>query len=473
MQGPNRQPARQPSVTPHFPFDQSYQMALFRLLLEDGGFAYALRNYLKPHFFEHGVLVWGYSLAQRYFETYGAMPSLSVLRNEVRRLEPQLQMLYGGALEQVANTPISDEGWLKDNVLEFVKRNVFVENFLSSRDLYNQGKTTEAYDRMAAAMDEVGRVAWELVDREWHYENLRRRHIERSNWAEAGNEVPTLIPRLDDVLQGGLSKGELGIWVAYYKTGKSTMLLNLGLRATRAAQMKTVHFVLEGSKKQVAAKYDAAFAELRYWDVKRGYITEEAIEELEYNYSMLKQTLVLRGFTDRWDVTAKDLEAEIKELEAYYRFKPDLLIVDYGDLMHGHRGRYKSEYEDQRDAFRDLKTLANRGYACWTASQAQRPKADAENKPHVIRARQIADCIAKVHIADFLGSLNATEDEKDRGELRVYADLYRDNEAGKLIKLKTDFSMGLIYTFGPDDGEAPRTVDQGPPLGYEQARMPL
>ncbi len=464
---------RQPSAAPTFPFDQGYQMALFKLLLEDGSFAYALRNYLQPQHFEHGVLVWGYSLAQRYFEEYGAMPTLSVLRNEVRKLEPQLQMLYGGALEQVAQAPITDEGWLKDTVLEFVKRNVFVENFLGSRDLFNQGKTTEAYDKMAGAMDEIGRVSWAVVDREWHYESLRQRNIERSNTADGGNEIPTLIPRLDDVLGGGLSKGELGVWVAYYKTGKSTMLLNLGLRATRAAQMKCLHFVLEGSKAQVANKYDAAFAELKYWDVKRGFMTEETIEELEYSYSMLHQSLVLRGFTDRWDVTAKDLEAEILELQAYYRFRPDLLIVDYGDLMHGHRGRYKSEYEDQRDAFRDLKTLANRGYGVWTASQAQRPKAEVENKPHIIRARQIADCIAKIHIADFVGSLNATEDEKEQGLLRVFADLYRDNEAGKLITLKTDFSRGLIYTTGPDGNHAPRSRDQGPPLGYEQARMPL
>jgi len=250
--------------------------------------------------------------------------------------------------------------------------------------------------------------------------------------------------------------------------------MNLGLRAVRAAQKKTLHCVLEGSRDQVQDKYDAAFAELRYWDLKKGYVSQEEIERIEYHYSMLHQHLVVRGFTDDWDVTAKAIAAELTELKAYHQFVPELLVVDYGDLLHGHRGHYRNDYDDQKDAFRDLKTIANRGYALWTASQAQRPKKDMdESKPHIIRARQIADCIAKVHVADFLGSLNVTTDEKEQGILRAYLELYRDNEAGRLMRVKTDFSRGLIYTYGPDDEEAPRTYDQGPPLGYTQARMPM
>jgi hypothetical protein len=228
--------------------------------------------------------------------------------------------------------------------------------------------------------------------------------------------------------------------------------------------------VLEGSRQAVENKYDAAFNELLYWDVKRGRLDEEKVREIYENYQIYSRRLVIRAFTDRWDCSVRDIDTELKELKAYHGFRPDLIVVDYGDLLHGHRGGYKSIYEDQRDAFRDLKTLSNRGYAIWTASQAQRPEKGSEHKQHILKARQAADSIGKVHVADFLGSLNATNEEKKAGILRVYAELYRQNEADKVFALRTDYAKGVIYTEAPPESLTGPT-DQGEAFGYSQSRM--
>jgi len=465
-------PVRQPSAATRFPFDGEYQKALMRLLCEDEAFAYAVGKYLKPEHFENGVLVWAYALARRYFAEYGVMPSVRVLINETRKLSPELQSLYCTVMTQVEQIQIRDATWLRDNVLEFVKLNIFVEGFHSSRDLFNDGKTTQAYDRLARKMEEIHQISWEMVDRSFHFADWRRRHLDRSNRAEDDDDVPTLIPWLDDVLGGGLSKGEMGIWLAYYKVGKSTLLTNLGLRAVRGGMKKVLHIVLEGSREVIENKYDAAFNELAYWDVKRGNLDSERVREIYENYQIYSRNLVIRAFTDRWDCSVLDIDAEIKELKAYFGFDPDLLVVDYGDLLHGHRGGYKSIYEDQRDAFRDLKTMANKGYALWTASQAQRPEKGAEDKQHVVKARQAADSIGKVHVGDFIGSINATKEEQKAGILRLYAELYRQNEADKIFALRADLSKSIIYTEAPPEALTGPT-DSGEVFGYSQSRMPV
>jgi hypothetical protein len=88
--------------------------------------------------------------------------------------------------------------------------------------------------------------------------------------------------------------------------------------------------------------------------------------------------------------------------------------------------------------------LANRGYAVWSASQAQRPEKGAENDAHWLHARQIADCYEKVRVADFLGSLNITNEERIAKVMRLYAELYRDNEADKGWVVRCDFSTMTI-----------------------------
>ena len=57
----------------------------------------------------------------------------------------------------------------------------------------------------------------------------------------------------------------------------------------------------------------------------------------------------------------------------------------------------------------------------------------------MLRARDIADCYAKVRIADGWGSLNATQSEKEKGEMRLFWEGYRDGNVGKLFRLQCRF----------------------------------
>jgi hypothetical protein len=142
-----------------------------------------------------------------------------------------------------------------------------------------------------------------------------------------------------------------------------------------------------------------------------------------------------------------------------------LVIVDYGDLLTGRERRYNNEYERQKAAFRDLKSLANRGYALWTASQAQRPKAGVEEQAHFVKSRQIADSYEKIRVSDFIGSLNQTPDEKTDGVMRLYAELYRENSADCWIPVKADMAR---MTIEQQDGIASPSmpVQQSASLGF-------
>lgn len=445
VRAPVRQPVAVPAAPERFPFDVEFQKSLVKLICLDGSFARAVMKYLQPHYFENEVLAWAYALIARHTEQYGAVPSLHLLLQQTRALDPRVKPVYQATIEQVIGAALTDEQWLRDAVLEFVKRNVFVRAFTGSRDLYNSGSVTQAYDSMMEAMETIRRTTWEPVDRANFFDELPQREAKRVQVNYTSNAIPTGIGWLDTILSGGLSLGELGFWLAYPKVGKSSMLIAHGVACTRLSFRPAIHFVLEGHRAQVENKYDTAFSGQLYSEVKDGGIRDAAVyQRLFKEYQYLKNLLVIRGFTDRWDFTVSDIDDELTELKRASGWKPQMILLDYIDLLSGRGKGYKSETEKQRAACRDVKTLANRGYAVWTATQAQRPKEGRDNTPENLYARQVADCYDKVRVADFFGSLNATSLEKEQAMLRVFAELYRDNAANRYTLIRADFSRMLI-----------------------------
>jgi len=452
-----------------FPFGIEFQAALLKLLTLDVGFASAALPYLKDTYFENDVYAWGFRFFEQYKERYNAFPSLGVIRNETRVLEdPDMREYYDLTLESVENANLAQEDWLKDKTIEFIKRNIFVSGVKSIVDLYNTGKVEESIDEMLGVYDKIEKTAWSPPDREFFFENFDQRMSDRLSKGVFSDVISTGIPELDKVLGGGLSLGELGIWVAYPKCGKSTILVNHGVQAVRRGNRRVLHVVLEGSRQMVANRYDAVFAQEDYMSVKQGYFTEQAITTMKHDYQMYSDKLVLCGLTERWDYSPVDIHNELKELKRQYNWVPELIIVDYGDLLGGREKHYRNETDRQRAAFRDLKTLANKGYAVWTASQARRPEKDIDTVEEILTSRKIAECYDKVRVADFIGSINQTAAERQANQMRLFAELYRDNEAGKVFNVKADFSRMTITGLhsGGNDQPMDGAIFAPTPLGY-------
>jgi len=429
-----------------FSFDVGFQKSLLRLLCEDYAFGIRAYKFLRPEFFEHEILGWVFSCIVRHVESYGAPPSVHAIQQMALQVEPSSSHLYATVVDQIRQADLRDTAWLRDEVLEFVRRNLFVRALQDVKNLYNSGDTTKAYDLAMEQMQAVNRVTWEPEDRSNYTEELDDRLLENRKLAAVGDAVPTGFPTIDHILNGGLHVGELGIWLAYAKIGKTTMLLQHGMAAVKRV-VPTLHVVLEGSRRLVENRYDAAFTGELYANIKGGEMSPSNYRLIHQEFEWLKSMLYIRSYVEKWDVNILDIEEELAVLKKSRGFEPRLIIIDYADLMTGRDKKfYRTETESQRAAYRDVKRLTNRGYAIWTASQAQRPKEGAADKRHRLTSSSIADTYEKVRAADFLGSLNQTSAEKSIAQkdqngfncIRLYAEMYRDNQADIEITVASD-----------------------------------
>lgn len=463
---------------PRFPFDIEFQKSLLRLMTEDDSFGVAAAKHLRPEHFEHEILSWLYSRIARHNEQYASMPTIGVVMQATRELDMSIRPLYTAMVDAVRQSSLRDSNWLRDQVLDFVRRNIFVRAFHEGRDLYNSGKVVQAYDLTMGRMEEIQRTTWEPVDRTWFATDLHHRQARRYRRQNEGNVVPTGFPWLDNIMRDGLELGMVAMWMAYAKVGKTTMLIQHGMHAVRR-MFQVLHIVLEGSRALIEDRYESALTKEIYGNVKSGQIDPRRYQLAMQEYQYLRDLLVIRSWVDEWDVNITHIDGELRELQRDFGWRPQLIVIDYADLMTGRNPhQYRNQNQSQHAAIRDIKRLASRGYAIWTATQAKRPDGNKAEGEHLLHSWDVADCYEKPRAVDFFGSINQTISEKDAGVMRAYAEMFRENKAGQYITLGCDLDRMQVWQgdsqpvrehSGNTNNAAdkrPTEVPSSPDLGY-------
>lgn len=421
-------------------FGIPFQRSIVRLAQIDDAFAFRAVKHVEPGFFSTEPLGWAWKGIRAHVEAYRTPPSDLVLAEWLRVLTPEKQAVYVPEMHAVtALGEVRDRDWVKDKLREFLRRNLFASAHREAAQLFNDGKFDASYDTMAKAHDTIETLDFEVVDRQWFFEEVGARQHRRSlSAASHDNSFTTGIPMLDRASEGGVKPGEVWCLLGPPKRGKTTWLINQAFGACRVHRQPTLVINLEGKGSQWADKLDACFSAELYANVKRGQIDPSRWREMHAEYLTLRRLLVIRT-RNEWDTTILDIQSELDELRAQ-NFRPRMLVVDYMDLGRA-RDRMDSETAHQVAFARDLKRfVVNEDLACWSAWQAQRPKADANVKEHIITSAMVADAFAKVRVVDSFGSINATDEEWKRGHARIFWENYRDAPVNEVFWVQNDLA---------------------------------
>ena len=141
-------------------------------------------------------------------------------------------------------------------------------------------------------------------------------------------------------------------------------------------------------------------------------------------------------------VTVRQMESFLKTLKSSFGWFPDLLIVDYMDIVRPY-GRNKEKHECLEEISEELKALAQRNkIPVWTASQSNR----AGSRKKTIENEDAAGSYAKLFPADVVLSMSPERGEDGiwRGNLKVIKN--RLGSTGQSLRFTCDFDhMRFIH----------------------------
>lgn len=276
--------------------------------------------------------------------------------------------------------------------------------------------------------------------------------------------MPTGIRDLDRYRVGPV-RGGMWLFLAAAKRGKTWMLANIA-KACFLARYRVLHITLEMSEQKVAKRYhQTLFAmannrqEIDITRIKRdkkGHVLRLdpdtvkprlSLDDPEIRAKLKKKIAAFGRRLDRivikefptGSLTVRQLESYLDSLEQASGFVPDLLILDYPDLMDIESGDRDQHRHKLSRLMINLRGLAGkRNFALAVVSQINR--GGAEKK--LATETSVAEDWSKIANADTVLVYNQTQAERDLKLARLYVAAAREDMDKFIVLVSQSYATG-------------------------------
>lgn len=262
-----------------------------------------------------------------------------------------------------------------------------------------------------------------------------------------------------DRIEFGPTRKELLTLLAPPNRGKSWGLVHIG-KYGLLQRKRVLHITLEMSEARCAQRYLQALFSLTKRHPEVTYTVLEDVDgalagfgEVELSRKTLRDSginqelmrrikrlanrfkLVIKQFPTG-QLTISGLHAYLDRLERQEGFIPDLILIDYADLMKVDSSRLRT---DLGQIYKDIRGMGvERDTAMVTASQSNRSGEDAK----ILTLRHLGEDYSKAATSDMLLSYNQTMAERRMGLARLFVAKHRNDEVGSTIMVSQAYPMG-------------------------------
>ena len=414
-----------------------FQVKVIAALFTDRIFLQQIADIIQPDYFESDTNSWLLEVILDHFREYKTPPSKDVLKVKVTEIENDI--LKTAVLEQLKDVfrymESDDLSFVKDEILKFCKNQEIKRAIMDSVTLLKMGN----YDEIKSKMDSAMKAGADTNSGLDYINDVASRYNEA-----ARHTITTGWDVIDDLMDGGLAPGELGVVMAPAGIGKSWMLINIGANAVKAGKT-VIHYTLELNENYVGQRYDSVLTGINAQTLKHH---QDTVEE---KMKSLSGSLIVKYYPTK-SVGVMALKAHIEKTIMQGK-TPDLIIVDYGDLLKVNTK--KDKHEALEDLYEELRGMAGEyKIPVWTASQAGRSALEED----IIEADKIASSYGKVMVADFLMSLSRKVEDKMSGTGRGHVIKNRFGPDGITLPSKINTNNGQFEFFEPQTTQGKQTT---------------
>lgn len=385
-------------------FGRNYQERVTQALMQDALFAEQMADVLVPGHFELGYLravVGNFYGHKRKFKTYPSPEMLEVMVKQDESADELTREQAAQFLGRTRQSPLNgDAAYVQATALEFCRKQVLKEAFIRGLDLMESGD----YDSIQTVIkDALVRGTNRDLGHEYieGFGSRSTRSIRRP--------IPTGWSVVDKELNGGWERGTLTTFIAPTGAGKSMFLVNVGAAAI-AQGLNVAYVTCEMADYKIGIRFDSYFTGIPISDVpaKQGSIERDVREKV-------KGRLFIKEFSTK-TASVTTIRAYLQRLAATKSFVPDVLIVDYADLLRGTRS-YGEKRHELEGIYEELRALAQElGIVVVTADQTNRGGLEAE----VVTLASIAEAYAKATVCDLIFTISRRMEDKQTNSGRLF-----------------------------------------------------
>jgi len=413
------------------------EVNILKLMQNDRSFLLKMLKSIKRDYFESEINSKVFEIYNTIFNRLNKTPTKEII-SQILSKKGISKDMYSVILDRVFNTnPLdpAEKEYITEEVISFAKRARMKEAIIQSIDHLEKDEfeTINTKVKEALMFNLDINVGYDLFDIDERYLNLATSH---------DNKITTGFPQFDKALDGGFARKELYSFMGPPGIGKSIFLPNCGFKALING-MNVVHYSLEMSEDRIGMRYDAIASGITMNIL--GDNKDEVVEAYNKVKMVTKTHLKIKEFPTGM-ASVLDIESHLEQLKLHDDFEPDIIFVDYGDIM---RSMHKSAntYEEQGWVFRELRGLAvKKNIAVITATQANRDSMSSTGAgtKEIIGMGNTADSMEKNRILDGLFSIVQSQKEKEDGSINLYMAKNRNGAANIYINFLINYNTMTI-----------------------------
>ena len=397
----------QPPLDPKDTFSgmgRSYQEKVVQAMIQDPLFADQMFDVMDSRFFDLGYLQ---AIVQKFFDhkrKYKTFPSSDVLEVMVTKDEntdKDISIQVRDYLRRTREHPLNgDTGYIQDSSLDFCRKQTMKNAFVQAIDKMQESK----FDDIATIIRQALAAG---ASRDLGHDYMEG--FATRSTRSLRKPLPTPWAVMDKALNGGWERGTLGTFIAPTGAGKSHFLVNCGAAGVEAG-FNVLYVTLEMADFKIGLRFDSYYSGVKINDIPE---FKDKVEETAR--AKVKGRLFIKEFPTK-AASVQTIRGYIQRLQATKEFVPDILIVDYADLMRGSRGYADKRFELEGN-YEELRALAQEfNMVVLTADQTNRSGLDME----VVTVGQIGESYAKATVCDLIMTVSRTMEDKQQNTGRLF-----------------------------------------------------
>lgn len=399
------------------------QIQLVKALFEDTRTFGELYGVIDPNYFSEQALRVIVGSFCEYYKEKGLVPSYNAILLRIRQkglsqidteeLEEYLNAVRNAPMEEIDNTV--------ELGIQFCKQQKALAITNKMLDMLKKGYNGTTAAKLAYEMLDIDKGIKDMED--FNPMNV----VDEVLLEEQEIRVPTGIKELDEVFNGGLSKGSLAMLQANAGCGKTTFSCIFANRAA-ALGYNVLQIFFEDRKEDMARKHYSAI------------VPEASINmfihpfEHEMFSNMVKTAKGFDNVKKHLDMvklptgtkTVEDI-ANVIRMKINQGFVPDMVIIDYFDCLKMSSNPIRDKWDAETSAMRKLENLAHdENIALWVMQQGNR-NGETENE-----GVSIQGAYTKLQIASIYVTVSRLKDEQERNMATIRI---RKNRQGRVCTM--------------------------------------
>jgi replicative DNA helicase len=379
---------------------ETFQLQLINQLVEDKNFASSIMDVLETSYFDNKYFKIIIQMVKEYHKKYETTPSFDTLDQIVKSEISQelVSKIITDTIKNIKNAPFEGSIFVQEKALKFCKQQELQRVMEKAQKIINEGDF-ESYDKVEGLVRDalqVGQNNNSNIDIFSGLDNVLDEDFR--------SPIPIGIPGIDNLLKGGLAKGEIGVILAPTGVGKTTILTKISNTAFSLG-FNVLQVFFEDNPKIIQRKHFTIWTGIE--PDKLAENKEDVIGKVNEIQNTMKNKLILKKLPSD-SLTMLQIKNQVRKLIAD-GIKIDVILLDYIDCVLPENPN-KDEWKSEGSVMRQFEAMCHElNLVGWTATQGNRASISSE----VVTTDQMGGSIKKAQVGHVIISVAKTLQQKE------------------------------------------------------------